>query len=120
MKRLMRDIVDWARSKAGAIWQAVAPHAGPSVAGEAAADIVRSRRELVIENAMLRHQIVILRSGGAERIRGELLKLGIKVSKRTVQKYTRSVRERRGGGQTWATFIKNHADDIWCCDFVQT
>src|SRR5450755_118861 len=32
----------------------------------------------------------------------------------------RSVRERRGGGQTWATFVKNHANDIWCCDFVQT
>jgi putative transposase len=57
---------------------------------------------------------------GAERIRGELLKLGIKISKRTVQKYMRSVRERRGGGQTWATFVKNHANDIWCCDFVQT
>src|SRR5450631_4396883 len=57
---------------------------------------------------------------GAERIRGELLKLGITISKRTVQKYMRSVRERRGGGQTWATFVKNHADDIWCCDFVQT
>ena len=24
------------------------------------------------------------------------------------------------GGQTWATFVKNHANDIWCCDFVQT
>ena len=57
---------------------------------------------------------------GAERIRGELLKLGIKVSKRTVQKYMRSVPERRGRSQTWATFVKNHADDIWCCDFVQT
>ena len=48
------------------------------------------------------------------------MKLGIKISKRTVQKYMRSVRERRGGGQTWATFVKNHANDIWCCDFVQT
>jgi putative transposase len=35
---------------------------------------------------------------GAERIRGELSKLGIKVSKRTIQKYMRSVRTRRGGG----------------------
>jgi hypothetical protein len=60
------------------------------------------------------------RMWGAERIRGELLKVGIKVSKRTVQKYMRAVCGRRGGGQTWATFVKNHADDIWCCDFVQT
>jgi len=48
------------------------------------------------------------------------LKLGIRISKRTVQKYMRSARDRRRDGQTWATFVKNHADDIWCCDFVQT
>jgi putative transposase len=177
------------------MWKVVAPY----VASGTAVDMVRGRRDLVIENAMLRHQIVILRRKslyprlttfdrlrllvaaavlptwrrtlaivqpetvlrwhregfrmfwrrrsrpgsaerqvavetislirematknrlwGAERIRGELLKLGIKISKRTVQKYMRSVRERRGGGQTWATFVKNHANDIWCCDFVQT
>ncbi len=33
---------------------------------------------------------------GAARIRGELLKLGTKVSKRTIQKYTRLVCIRRG------------------------
>jgi putative transposase len=54
---------------------------------------------------------------GAERIRGELLKLGIKVSKRTIQKY---IRGRRGGGQSWATFVKNHAERMWACDFIQT
>jgi hypothetical protein len=57
---------------------------------------------------------------GAERIRGELLKLGIKVSKRTIQKYMRSVRGRSGGGQSWATFVKNHAERMWVCDFIQT
>ncbi|HZK73289.1 MAG TPA: hypothetical protein VFD88_04740, partial [Clostridia bacterium] len=36
-------------------------HDGPSGARGVAADIVRSRRVLVIENAMLRHQVVILR-----------------------------------------------------------
>lgn len=53
---------------------------------------------------------------GAERIRGELLKLGIKVSKRTVQRYL--PKGRRQSGQTWATFLKNHAGDIWACDFT--
>jgi transposase InsO family protein len=58
---------------------------------------------------------------GAERIRGELLKLGIRVSKRTIQKYMRSVRRRHGGsGQRWATFLKNHAERMWVCDFIQT
>jgi putative transposase len=195
----LRYIVNSVASRAGAIWKVVAPLAGPGGADGAAVDAVQCRRELVIENAMLRHQIVILRRKcphprltafdrlrllvaaavlppwrralaivqpetvlrwhregfrlfwrrrsqpgsverrvttetisliremaannriwGAERIRGELLKLGIKISKRTVQKYMRSVRERRSEGQRWATFVMNHANDIWCCDFVQT
>jgi putative transposase len=57
---------------------------------------------------------------GAERIRGELLKVGIKVSKRTVQKCMRGVRGKGTGGQTWATFLRNHADRTWACDFIQT
>jgi transposase InsO family protein len=57
---------------------------------------------------------------GAERIRGEQLKLGIAVSKRTVQKYMHAPRARRPRGQGWATFLKNHASDIWTCDFLQS
>jgi hypothetical protein len=53
---------------------------------------------------------------GAERIRGELLKLGIKVSKRTIQRYMS--KSRQASNQTWATFIKNHVRDIWACDFT--
>ena len=56
---------------------------------------------------------------GAERIRGELLKLGICVSKRTIQKYLRAGRPRGDHGQTWGTFLQNHAADIWACDFLQ-
>jgi transposase InsO family protein len=56
---------------------------------------------------------------GAERIQGELLKVGIKVAKRTVQRYMRIGRPPRSGGQSWATFIRNHAKDIWACDFLQ-
>jgi len=56
---------------------------------------------------------------GAERIRGELLKLGISLSKRTIQKYMRRARPPRRSGQTWAIFLRNHAADIWACDFIQ-
>jgi putative transposase len=56
---------------------------------------------------------------GAERIRGELLKLGIKVCKRTIQKYLPKVRESPSTSQTWATFVKNHVGDIWACDFTE-
>ena len=55
---------------------------------------------------------------GAERIRGELLKLSIHVSKRTIQKYMRAVRTTRLHGQTWRTFIHTHAQQIWACDFL--
>jgi len=55
---------------------------------------------------------------GAERIRGELLKLGIKVCKRTIQKYLPKVSESISSSQTWATFVKSHARDIWACDFT--
>jgi len=54
---------------------------------------------------------------GAERIRGELLKLGIRVSKRTVQRYM-GFSAHRGNGQRWSTFLRNHV--TWACDFVQT
>jgi putative transposase len=54
---------------------------------------------------------------GAERIRGELLKLGIHVSKRTIQKYMRQPRV-RPSSQTWSTFLHNHAHEIWACDFL--
>jgi transposase InsO family protein len=56
---------------------------------------------------------------GAERIRGELLKLDIRVCKRTIQKYMRYVRTPRSRGQNWATFLRNHAGEIWACDFLQ-
>jgi len=55
---------------------------------------------------------------GAERIRGELLKVGIRVCKRTIQKYMRGVRTTRPHGQTWKTFLHTHAQQIWACDFL--
>jgi putative transposase len=60
---------------------------------------------------------------GAKRIQDELLKLGYPLNKRTVAKYMRQARRTqppRQTGQTWATFLNNHAHDIWACDFLQT
>jgi transposase InsO family protein len=54
---------------------------------------------------------------GAERIRGELLMLGIQVSKRTIQRYMPTSHHNKSG-QTWATFLKNHIHGIWACDFT--
>ena len=55
---------------------------------------------------------------GAERIRGELLKLGIEVSKRSIQKYMPKDRKAHSSSQTWATFLKNQVSGIWACDFT--
>src|SRR2546421_8284474 len=59
------------------------------------------------------------RHWGAERIRGELLKLDIHVCKRTIQKCMKHVRVPQPRGQKWSTFLHNHAADIWACDFLQ-
>jgi len=55
---------------------------------------------------------------GADRIRGELLKLGIRVSKRTIQRYLPQARPAHPPGQAWATFLHNHAETTWACDFL--
>jgi len=52
---------------------------------------------------------------GAERIRGELLNLGIAISNRSVRRYRRAGRT-RPPSQTWRTFLANHAAGIWACD----
>jgi transposase InsO family protein len=54
---------------------------------------------------------------GAERIRGELLKVGIAVSKATVQRYRRRG-PARPPSQTWATFLRNHRPTIWAADLL--
>jgi transposase InsO family protein len=69
--------------------------------------------------ALIRQMATDNRLWGAERIRGELLKLGLRVCKRTIQKYMRTVRNHQPRSQTWATFLRNHAAQIWACDFLQ-
>jgi putative transposase len=54
---------------------------------------------------------------GAERIRGELLKLGVAVSKRSVQHYRRRGPARLPG-QSWRTFLRNHRASIWAADLL--
>src|SRR5436305_7760407 len=80
-----------------------------------------SRKPKVAEEtiALIREMARDNRLWGAERMRGELLKLGLRVCKCTIQKYMRAVRTHQPRGQTWATFLRNHAAQIWACDFLQ-
>ncbi len=68
---------------------------------------------------LIREMAANNRLWGAERIRGELLKLDIRVSKRTIQKYIKQLHPKRARGQSWKTFLRNHAAGVWACDFLQ-
>jgi putative transposase len=193
-RMLVRPLVSLLRPLWTALW--LRPAAAAHLRGTAA-DLLRSKPDLLIENALLRHQLVVLRRSatrpvltpadrtllvllagrlrawrqalliikpdtllgwhragyrsfwkwrsrprpgrpplaestialiremaaanplwGAERIRGELLKLGLPVAKRTIQKYLRGAHRPRPRGQTWSTFLRNQAKGIWACDFL--
>ena len=82
----------------------------------------RGRKPLTEENiALIKRMAKENLSWGAKRIRGELLKLEIAVSKSTIQKYMNQVRDPADSSQqTWSMFLRNHATQIWACDFIHT
>ena len=73
------------------------------------ADVVLLIRRMATEN----------RLWGAERIRGELLKLGHSVAKSTIQRYISRIRRTPPEGQRWSTFLRNQAAGIWSCDLFE-
>jgi putative transposase len=101
-------VLRWHREGFRLFWRARSRPPAAS-APRIAAETVELIRRLADQN----------RLWGAERIRGELLKLGIKVAKRTIQKHMRRLREPRPWGQSWSTFLRNHMHQTWACDFLQ-
>jgi putative transposase len=57
------------------------------------------------------------RRWGTERLRGELLKLGIAVGNGSIRR-SRWRRAPRPPSQTWATFLRHHAHAIWAADLL--
>ncbi|SRR6266849_5873553 len=100
-------LLRWHRQGFRLFWKYTSRAAAPKP--KRAAETVALIKEMARDN----------RLWGAERIRGELLKLGIHGCKRTLQKYMRHTRSPRRGRQKWAAFLQNHAKDMWVCDFVQ-
>jgi putative transposase len=68
-------------------------------------------RELI---ATMSHENVLW---GTERIRGELRKLGIEVSNRSIRR-SQWRGPQRAPSQTWPTFLANHAPAIWAADLL--
>src|SRR5262245_19810453 len=53
---------------------------------------------------------------GCERIRGELLKLGLSISNRSIRRYRWRGRP-RSPSQSWRAFLVNHRPRLWAADF---
>jgi hypothetical protein len=100
-----RTIIRWHRAGWRLFWRFKCKLGRPPIPAELRALI----REMASENPVW----------GEERIANELLiKLGIRVSPRTVGKYmpNRPPGQPRGD-RRWATFLTNHASAILACDF---
>jgi len=85
----------------------------------------QARKSRIAEETitLIKQMAVENRRWGSKRIRGELLKLGIRVNRGTIRHYMWQARRQlppQHHGQSWATFLANHAGEIWACDFVQT
>jgi len=82
-------------------WKSLSPGGRPPIGAELRALI----RRMSLENPLW----------GAPRIHGELLKLGFAVAQSSVAKYM-ARRSNDPSGQSWATFVRNHAAQIAAMD----
>jgi len=100
-----QTLVRWHRQGFRLFWRWKSRPGRPSIPIE----LRRLIREMALSNL----------SWGEERIANELLlKLGIRISPRTVRKYMpKRPRGRPRGDQGWSTFVRNHATAILACDF---
>jgi len=103
-------LLRWHRDLFRFVWRRKSKHKGKVGRAPLAEETIRLIKTMAKEN----------QTWGAERIRGELLKLGVTVAKSTIQKYIHEIRGPLSTKQTWSTFLRNHAKDIWAVDFLQT
>ena len=97
-------VVSWHRSAFRRYWTSLSrPPGRPRLGAEIRMLIVR----MALENP----------TWGAPRIHGELLKLGLEVSERTVSRYLPRIRPTRGALGEWMTFLRNHREVLTGMDF---
>jgi len=103
-----KTFIGWQRKRSQLFWRNQCQAGRPRIPP----DLQRLIRRMARENP----------SWGQERIANELLvKLGLRVSPRTIRKYLPESPGASGGNrrrdQRWSTFLKNHAAAIIACDF---
>src|SRR5271157_265807 len=103
-----KTFIGWPRKRSQLFWRNKCQAGRPQIPP----DLQRLIRTMARENP----------SWGQERIANELLvKLGLRVSPRTIRKYLTKVPIAPAGNprrdQRWSTFVKNHAAAIIACDF---
>ncbi len=96
-------VVAWHRRAYRVYWRRLSRPLGRPRASAQVRELIR---RMVTENQW-----------GAPRIHGELLKLGLRVSERTVSRYVRRARTRRPPGASWTTLLDNHREALAAMDF---
>lgn len=96
-------VVAWHRRASRGYWRWISRQPGRPRTDAQLRDLIR---RMVTENRW-----------GAPRIHGELLKLGFRVSERTVSRYVRASRPRRPPSASWKTFLDNHREVLAAMDF---
>jgi putative transposase len=98
-------VVRWQRERFRRFWTRLSKRTGKFGRPPISSQIRTLIRNLAGANPLWR----------APRIHGELLKLGIEVSERTVSRVLRTFK--RPPSQTWKTFLRNHIGEIVAVDF---
>ena len=96
-------VVRWHRKRFASYWTRLSRRSRPGRPGKD-----RQIRELI--RRMANANIL----WGAPRVHGELLKLGINISERTVSRWM--PRRRKPPSQTWRTFLDNHIGELASLD----
>jgi len=98
-------VVRWQRERFRRYWEQRSKKSGRPGRPPISRQVRELIRTIACANALWR----------APRVHGELRKLGIEVSERTVSRVLRTVK--RPPSQTWKTFLQNHIGEIVAIDF---
>jgi|SRR5439155_17523999 len=97
-------VVSWQRRRFKQYWWKLSQKKGPGRPA-VSAELRKLVRTMAAANV----------TWGAPRIHGELLKLGFKLSERTVSRLM--PKQRTGPSPTWKTFLSNHVGQLVSIDF---